>query len=85
LAHQATADLYQILAAAIAHEMGHLILGPKSHSAFGVMSPRFEEEQVRMIGHRWLRFTSAQNKLIQSEVRRRALGMGAQAALGGGF
>ncbi len=72
LAEPPKADLFQILAAAIAHEVGHLILGAKSHSAYGVMSPGFGDQQLRMISHRWLRFTPEQSRLLQNEVRRRS-------------
>ncbi len=72
MAERSRTNLFQILAAATVHEVGHLILGPKSHSPLGVMCPGFGDEQLLMISQRWLRFTPDQAKHVQSEVRRRA-------------
>ena len=37
LASLGTAEEYQVLGAAMAHEVGHLFLGPNSHSLTGIM------------------------------------------------
>jgi hypothetical protein len=60
-----------ILACAIAHEVGHLLLGPSSHSAGGIMLGEWgpKELQLALMGR--LLFASQQAKLIQAEARRR--------------
>jgi hypothetical protein len=60
-----------ILGCAIAHELGHLLLGTNSHSDAGIMQPRWESNQFRqlMIGN--LIFTTEQSKLMQEQARTR--------------
>jgi hypothetical protein len=60
-----------ILGCAIAHEVGHLLLGPSSHSAGGIMLGEWgpKELQLALMGR--LLFASQQAKLIQAEARRR--------------
>jgi len=65
------ADLYEILGAAIAHEVGHLMLGANAHSPQGVMSPHWSKAQYVLISIGELSFTSDQARLLQGEIRRR--------------
>ena len=60
-----------ILGCAIAHELGHLLLGTNSHSDSGIMQPRWESNQFRqlMIGN--LVFTTEQSKLMRKQARTR--------------
>jgi len=60
-----------ILGCAIAHEVGHLLLGTNSHSDVGIMQPRWEPNQFRqlMIGN--LAFTPEQSKLMRAAARTR--------------
>jgi len=60
-----------ILGCAIAHEVGHLLLGPSSHSAGGIMRGEWgpKEFQLALMGR--LLFVSEQAKLIRAEARRR--------------
>ena len=60
-----------ILGCAIAHELGHLLLGTNSHSDAGIMQPRWESNQFRqlMIGN--LVFTTEQSKLMREQARTR--------------
>jgi hypothetical protein len=60
-----------MLGCAIAHELGHLLLGPNSHSGGGIMHGEWgpKELQLALMGR--LLFASQQAKLIQVEVRRR--------------
>lgn len=60
-----------ILGCVMAHEIGHLLLGPNCHSDLGIMRATWEREdmQPRMVGGRL--FTPAQAKLIRAEVKRR--------------
>jgi hypothetical protein len=47
LASAATADLAALLGRAIAHEIGHLLLGTTQHGRFGVMRAIWSREAVR--------------------------------------
>jgi hypothetical protein len=60
-----------ILGCAIAHELGHLLLGTNSHSDAGIMQPRWESDQFRqlMIGN--LVFATEQSKLMREQARTR--------------
>jgi hypothetical protein len=64
-------ELPIILGCVIAHEIGHLLLGPNSHSSPGIMQPRWKRKQVQQLMMGALLFTSDQSKLIQTEVRTR--------------
>jgi hypothetical protein len=64
-------ELPVILGCVIAHEIGHLLLGPDSHSGSGIMQPNWERKQVRQAMTGGLLFTPAQAKHIQAEVRTR--------------
>jgi hypothetical protein len=65
---------YQILGAAIAHEVGHLILGANSHTPLGVMNPHWDMTQIRLVRIGELNFNRDQARLLQNEVRRRTSG-----------
>jgi hypothetical protein len=60
-----------ILGSAIAHELGHLLLGTNSHSDAGIMQPRWDPNQFRqlMIGN--LVFTTEQSKLMREQAKTR--------------
>jgi hypothetical protein len=58
-----------ILGCVIAHEIGHLLLGPDGHSDSGIMQPRWERKQVRQALTGALLFTPVQSKHIQAEAR----------------
>jgi len=60
-----------ILGCAIAHELGHLLLGPKSHSGGGIMHGEWGPREFRLALMGGLLFTSQQSKVIQAETRRR--------------
>ncbi len=55
----------------MAHEIGHLLLGPKRHSRSGIMRARWDQEDLRLAAEARLRFTSQQAELIRAEVRAR--------------
>ena len=71
LASLEIADEYQVLAAAMAHEIGHLFLGPNSHSLVGIMRARWNEGDLKRASQADFTFTAAQAKHIRTEVRRR--------------
>ncbi len=64
-------ELPTILGCAIAHEVGHLLLGPNNHSIAGIMRGEWKSEQLRQALKGWLLFTHDQSKVIQTEARRR--------------
>jgi hypothetical protein len=59
------------LGCAIAHEVGHLLLGPNSHSIVGLMQGDWGPKELRLALMSGLLFTSDQSKLIRAEARRR--------------
>lgn len=63
--------LPMILGCAIAHEVGHLLLGPNSHSNQGVMQAQWGQRQVRQALMRNLLFTPEESRLIREEARSR--------------
>jgi hypothetical protein len=60
-----------LLGCAIAHEVGHLLLGPNSHSGGGIMHGEWGPKEFRLALMGGLLFTSQQSKVIQAEARRR--------------
>jgi len=62
----------EILACIIAHEIGHLLLGPNSHSRTGIMMGEWSHEALRDAGEGLLRFTPQQAELIRAEVLARS-------------
>lgn len=61
-------DIYQILGCSMAHELGHLLLGPRHHPN-GIMRAKWGRKDLEAICHRNLKFTSQEGLAI-----RRALG-----------
>jgi hypothetical protein len=60
-----------ILGCAIAHEIGHLLLGSNKHSVSGVMCARWERKHVRQAQMGAMVFSPDQARLMQAEMRRR--------------
>lgn len=65
------AEEYQVLGAAMAHEIGHLFLGSNSHSPVGIMRAGWKEEDLLKASQARLTFTPDQARRILAEVRRR--------------
>jgi len=63
-------DAPVVLGTSIAHEIGHLLLGPKSHSS-GVMSPRLGCRELRQASRGELWFAPDTARKIRAEVVRR--------------
>ena len=61
-----------LLGCVIAHEIGHLLLGPKAHSAEGIMQPRWQPREIQQATRGWLLFTSSQSKSMRIQVQARA-------------
>ncbi len=55
-------ELPLILGGVIAHELGHLLLGSDGHSGSGIMQPRWDPSQVRLLLMGTLQFTPEQKK-----------------------
>jgi hypothetical protein len=70
LARTGYADEKDILAAVMAHEIGHLLLGG-THSATGIMRAKWNREEVKLVGRGQLQFTLEQSLLIRNEVAAR--------------
>jgi hypothetical protein len=62
----------EILACVIAHEIGHLLLGPNSHSRTGIMKGKWSAEELRGAGWGRLLFMPQQAELIRAEVLARS-------------
>lgn len=58
----------QILACAMAHEIGHLLLGPDHHSREGIMCARWNRESLEEVSQGQMLFTRDQTRLIRNEV-----------------
>ena len=61
----------QILGLAMAHEFGHLLLGPKAHSDEGIMRANWSRRDMELGAKGQLRFTDQQVRLIRADVQSR--------------
>ena len=61
----------QLLGLAVAHEFGHLLLGPKAHSAEGIMRANWSHHDMDSGAKGQLRFTDRQALLIRADVQSR--------------
>ena len=61
-----------ILGHMIVHEVGHLLLGPESHSARGVMSFPWDERVLTNMERGRLQFSAKERSVIHKELDRRA-------------
>jgi hypothetical protein len=71
LARYEMASEYQVLGHALAHEIGHLLLGPNSHTAIGVMRAQWQHRDLQTIARAYLFFTDQQSRRIRDEVSAR--------------
>jgi hypothetical protein len=62
----------QILAHAVAHEIGHLLLDLPFHSETGIMRGDWDLKDLQSIAYGYLNFTARQAAAIRGEVARRA-------------
>ncbi len=60
----------QILGHAMAHEIGHVLLGSNSHSSKGIMRPDWKRKDLQRAATGRLLFTSQQTKIIWTRVSR---------------
>jgi hypothetical protein len=68
--HEGAAES-QLLGHALAHEIGHLLLGPNSHTAIGVMRAQWHRQDLQTISRAYLFFTDQQSRRIRDEVSAR--------------
>jgi len=64
-------ELPIILGCAIAHELGHLLLGPDSHSDWGIMQGKWEPNQFRQLTMGTFLFTAEQSRLMRAQAQMR--------------
>ena len=62
----------QMLGHAIVHEIGHLLLGDNSHSAFGIMVATWSKQDLWRMSKGDLLFTHQEVTRIQAEVKHRS-------------
>ena len=60
-----------VLGCAMAHELGHLLLGSE-HPREGIMRPEWNSQDVRLAARVELRFTARQRKALREELYRQA-------------
>ena len=61
-------ERHEVYAVAIAHELGHLLLGPGAHTPTGLMNARLGPHDFAAAARRELRFTPAQSDRIRSVI-----------------
>lgn len=66
-------DFGELLGDAVAHELGHLLLGTNSHSGRSLMSAFWSGSQFRLAAQGGLEFSSAEVKRIKASMNARTL------------
>ena len=61
-------SLSRVLGHVMAHEIGHLLLGLRSHSVLGIMQPHWQGEALRRIGMGTLLFTAEQARSMRERL-----------------
>lgn len=74
MTYEMEASVSRILGGVMAHEIGHLLLGPNAHAATGVMRSPWSFDQVRQSVMGALSFTSAQSQTLQAALQKREQG-----------
>jgi len=69
LAEHSPARAGELLAAAIAHELGHLLLGEQAHSLSGIMRPHWSRQEFERISISELHFAADQAGLLRERIR----------------
>ncbi len=59
---------HALLGNVLAHEIGHLLLGSKSHTVSGIMSAHWNGEELRRISEGSMFFTPKQSRLMRDRV-----------------
>jgi predicted Zn-dependent protease len=58
----------RLLGAVIAHEVGHLLMGSHAHASMGIMSPRWNQQDLRRVDMGSLRFGPEQAALMRARI-----------------
>jgi len=66
------ADVPDVLAVAMAHELGHLLLGQQAHSDRGIMQGAWKKADLKRAAGGGLTFTQEQAEKMQAQVRERS-------------
>jgi len=74
-----------LLGAVSAHELGHLLLGTRSHSLVGIMEPVWANESLRRIGMGTLQFTKEQSLSMKGRLDRGSVSLALRVANRGTF
>jgi hypothetical protein len=74
-AREPGAPLDCVYAMVIAHEFGHVLLGPKAHTGFGLMRPRWEPEDFDAASKHRLNFRRRQCDAIRAALQARRAGV----------
>ena len=72
VAESRLASQSQVLGHAMAHEIGHLLLGPDHHSRGGIMRANWDQRYLEDASRGQLLFTRDQAELIRAEVQTRS-------------
>jgi hypothetical protein len=64
-------DAYEVLGCAMAHEVGHLLLGSQSHAARGLMRAQWSRGDFVNAAQRCLRFSGSESAQLQAQVETR--------------
>ena len=67
-------SLAEVLGAALAHELGHLLLGKGAHSPMGIMRSHWDSEELRALGRGRLTFDRRQAEAIARAIEARTSG-----------
>ena len=67
--------LRRLIAAVIAHELGHLLLGSHSHSFFGIMMPHWNQEELQRIAMGNLLFSKEETLRMRMRLQSQGRGI----------
>jgi hypothetical protein len=82
LAEGTSATVPVLLGRAMAHEIGHLLLGASSHSRTGIMRAFWSSEDLSLLARPYLLFTPQQSQRMKARLSERANDGQAEAKLG---
>lgn len=68
-----------VLGYVLTHEIGHLLLGSNSHSVSGIMSPHWNDEELRRISEGTLLFLSGESHRLRERLQARKVDLTAAA------
>ena len=60
---------FPLLGDVLAHEIGHLLLGPNAHSARGIMSAHWHNTELRNVSEGFMYFLPEQSRLMRERLR----------------